>query len=414
MIELRSIPRRLHLEAGTLQRALEQLLGPAVEPAPQNRTKLLNPTTHPVSVTVHQGASRRSVEELAKNGFVHFHRFSVLPSCKAPRWLLPLGDTHQMLVGSQICAPHAPTSRLLKAVFLRVIKAGWRGWGCGQLLVASKGPLPLELMVRDVTGEPEPTFAMSLGFAGNFRKLTVQVMRPNSEILGYIKLPLTEAATERVRHEAAILERLWNFAPVRPHIPKVLYASEWAHGFLLFQSTGPRRLGPVEFGRLHEAFLRTLWGVYRTEKPGHTLVEEVAARWQKSVSLMDAELPELGKKALERASRELDGLMIPCGITHGDFAPWNTRVEAERLFVFDWESAAWDAPILWDKFHFHVQVASLLNKNSRRAFPSSQTRIDRASFLLYLLSSVRQYLEEGVTRHPGIEYRKHILLRELS
>jgi thiamine kinase-like enzyme len=325
-----------------------------------------------------------------------------------------LGDTQQMLVGSQIYVPYAPTARLLKAMFLRVTKAGWKGWGCGELLVASKGPLPLEVMVRDVTGESEPTFAMSLGFGGNFRKLAVQVMRPNGEILGYIKLPLTEAATERVRHEAAILERLWNFAPLHPHIPKVLYASEWADGFLLFQSTGPRRPGPVKFGRLHEVFLRTLWGVYRAEKPGRTLVEEVAARWQKAVSLMDAELPQLGKRALERASRELGGLMIPCGILHGDFAPWNTRVEPERLFVFDWESAASDAPILWDMFHFRVQVASLLNKNSGWGFPSSQTRIDSGSFLLYLLSSVCQYLEEGGTRHPGIEYRKHILLRELS
>jgi hypothetical protein len=325
-----------------------------------------------------------------------------------------LGDTNQILAGSQIYAPYAPSARLLKAMFLRVVKAGWEGWGCRQLLVASKGLLPLEAMVRNVTGEPELTFAMSLGFGGKLRKLTVQVMRPDGEIMGYIKFPLTEAATERVRHEAAILERLWNFAPLRQHIPKVLYASEWADGFLLFQSTGPCRPGPVEFGRLHEAFQRTLWGVYGVEKPGRTLVEEVAARWQKSVSLIDAELWELGKRALERASRELDGLMISSGISHGDFAPWNTRVEAERLFVFDWESAAWDAPILWDTFHFHVQVASLLKKNTTWGFPSSQTRIDRASLLLYLLNSVCQYLEEGGTHHPGIEYRKHILLRELS
>ena len=408
------MPRRLQLEAGRLQRALEQLSGPAAEPAPQNRTKFLEPTTHPVSVTVHQGPSRRTVEELAKNGFAHFRRFSVLPSYKAPRWLLPLGDTHQMLVGSQIYAPHAPTARLLKAIFLRMIRAGWQGWGCRQLLVASRGPLPLEVMVRDVTGEPEPTFAMSIGFGGNFRKLTVQVMRPNSEILGYIKVPLTEAATERVRHEASILKRLWNFAPLRPHIPKVLYASEWADGFLLFQSTGPRRPGPVEFGRLHEAFLRTLWGVYRTEKPGRTLVEEVAAHWKKSVSLMDAELPELGERALERASRELDGSMVSCGISQGDFTPWNTRMEHERLFVFDWESAAWDAPISWDRFHFHIQVVSLLNKNGGGWYPSSQTRTDRASFLLYLLSSVCQCLEEAGNGDPGTEYRKRILLRELS
>ena len=112
--------------------------------------------------------------------------------------------------------------------------------------------------MTEVTGEREPTFAMSLGVGGNVRKLTVQVMRPNGEILGYIKLPLTEAAAERVRREAGILERLRHFAPLRPHIPKVLYAGEWSDGYILFQSPGPPSPGPVEFGALRESFLRAL------------------------------------------------------------------------------------------------------------------------------------------------------------
>jgi hypothetical protein len=409
------MPSRLQLEAGTLQGALEQFLGPAAEPAAQSPAELLNPTNHPAPVTVLQQWSRRAVEELAKNGFAHFRRFSVLPSRKAPRWLLPLDDGHRMLQGFQMYTPNAWSGAMLKATVTGFIKAGWNGWGRPRVLIASRQRLPLEKLVSEVTGEPELTFSMSLGFGGNFRKLTVQVMRPNGAILGYIKLPLTESATERIRHEAAILERLWNFPALRPHIPKVLYACEWAAGgFLLFQSAGPHCPGPVEFGRLHEVFLRTLGGGYRAEKPGRMLVEEVAACWQKRVSLMDAELQQLGKEALERASRELDGSMVPCGVSQGDFTPWNTRIEHERLFVFDWESAAWDAPILWDRFHFHIQVVSLLNKNSGGWDPSSQTRMDRASFLLYLLSSVCQCLEEAGSGDPGTEYRKRILLRELS
>src|ERR1019366_118506 len=57
-VELRSMPSRLQLEAGTLQGALEQFLGPAAEPAAQSRAELLNPTTHPAPVTVLQEWSR--------------------------------------------------------------------------------------------------------------------------------------------------------------------------------------------------------------------------------------------------------------------------------------------------------------------------------------------------------------------
>jgi len=123
----------------------------------------------------------------------------------------------------------------------------------------------------------------------------------------------------------------------------------------------------------------------------------------------------LGQGALCRARQDLEGVMVPCGIMHGDFAPWNTRVENERLYVFDWESAAWDAPILWDVFHFHVQVASLLNKKRSEELPLGRIPGDRACFLLYLLKSLCQLLDEvpSVDR-VGVTYRRQALTEYLQ
>jgi hypothetical protein len=319
-----------------------------------------------------------------------------------------------MLEGFHIYTPYAWAAQKVKATAVRLIKAGWNGWGCSRVLIASIERLPLEKLVAEVTGEREPTFAMSLGVGGNVRKLTVQVMRPNGEILGYVKLPLTEAAAERVRHEAAILERLRHFAPLLPHIPKVLYASEWVDRYILFQSPGPSCPGPVEFGALHESFLRTLWSAYQVQKPGFELVEEVAARWRKRDILLDADLRELGERALEKAHRELDVVTIPCGIMHGDFVPWNTRLDNGRLFAFDWEFATWDVPHLWDALHFHVQLADLLKRETGKRFLLDRSRNNKGCFVLYMLNSISAYLEEGGIDHPGIVYRKRMLLRELS
>jgi hypothetical protein len=319
-----------------------------------------------------------------------------------------------MLEGFHIYTPYAQAAQTVKATAVRFIQAGWNGWGCSRVLIASRERLPLEKLVAEVTGELEPSFAMSLGVGGNVRKLTVQVMRANGEILGYVKLPLTEAAAERVRHEAATLERLRHFAPLRPYIPKVLYASEWVDGHILFQSAGPSCPGPVEFGALHESFLRTLWSAYQVQKPGRELVEEVAARWRKGDPLLNADLRELGKSALERAHRELDVVTIPCGIMHGDFVPWNTRLDNGRLFAFDWESAAWDVPLVWDAFHFHVQLANLLKRKTGKRFLLDRSRNNKGCCMLYLLNSISGYLEEAGIDHPGIVCRKRILLRELS
>jgi hypothetical protein len=384
----------------TLQTAIQRLIGNSDRPE--------------LSAVVVEHPSAEAIRALRASGHDCTHTFSVMPSIKTPRWILPLGNSQATLRGFQIYTPYAPVARILKTLACLGIRAGWNRWGGGRVLVASRGPLPLEALVREVTGEREPQFAMSLGVGGKFRKLTVQVMRPNGEILGYVKLPLTGAATQRVRHEAAVLERLCDFAPLRPRIPKVLYAGEWADGFLLFQSTGPQRPGPKAFGNLHEEFLRTLWGVHEIKKPGSVLVEEVSTRWQKLALLLDIGLRTLGERALDRAYRELDGLTIPCGISHGDFCPWNTRVENGRLFLFDWESAAWGAPISWDVFHFYLKVASLLGIEKGKESALAGTAASKGSFLLYLLNSISEYLEEAGTGHPAIAYRRRILLRELS
>jgi hypothetical protein len=401
-------------ERGSLQDALDRFIGPLRHPMLNNQAEMPGPTGQPVTARVVKNPSRKAVKELADKGYTHSRAFSILPCGRAPRWLLPLGDTHRTLEGFRIYAPYGRTAQILKKTIAWLIKAGWNGRGWARVLVASRGPLPLEVLVREVTGEREPNFAMSLGVGGKFCKLTVQVMRPNGEILGYVKLPLTEAATQRVRHEAAMLERLCDFARLRPHIPKVLYAGEWADGFLLFQSTGPQRLGPIAFDHSHEEFLRTLWGVHEIKKPGRVLVNEVSTRWQKLAPLLDASLRTLGERALDLVYRELDALTIPCGISHGDFCPWNTRVDNGRLFVFDWESAAWGAPILWDVFHFHLKVTSLLGMKSGQECVLRRAPDRQASFILYLLNSISEYFEEAGIGHPAIAYRRQILLRELS
>ena len=122
--------------------------------------------------------------------------------------------------------------------------------------------------MREVTGECQRSLPCRWAPRDRFRKLTIQVMRPEGEILGYIKLPLTEAATERVRHEAEMLGRLWNFPALRCHIPEVLYAGDWENGYILFQSRGPSYPGPIQFNNLHEDFLQILRGLHQAQKPG--------------------------------------------------------------------------------------------------------------------------------------------------
>ena len=375
----------------------------------------LQPGDLPASVVVSLNPSGTTKNDLARQGYACARSFVVLPSLTSPRWLFPLGNGRCTLGGLEIYKPYARGARILKGLLTTMVAAHCQGLAPHRVLVASRGPLPLEALVREVTGECQPVFSLLVATEVRFRKLTVQVMRPDGAILGYIKLPLTGAAVERVRHEAETLNHLWSFAALRSHIPRVLYYGEWGDGAILFQSGGPSRPGPVQFNRQCEEFLRLLWRIHKAEKPGQVLWEEVAARWRKAEPSLASGWRALGQAALAKAKRELDGVVVPCGVAHGDFAPWNTRVGDGRLYAFDWESASWEAPTSWDIFHFKTQVAALLNKKNDLHISGDRRSGERGSFLLYLLNSVCQLFgEESPAQGSGLEYRRQLLAKQLG
>jgi Phosphotransferase enzyme family len=397
-----------------LQTAIDQLVGSGNHRAVSSRNESL-PGDLPATVMVSLNPSNSTKNDLASQGYTNTRVFFPLPSLTSPRWLFPLGNDRCTHEGLQIYRPYGKAARILKGLLNTMVVAHCSRFAPHRVLVASRGPLPLEALVREVTAECQPVFALSLGTETRFRKLTVQVMRPDGEILGYVKLPLTDAAVERVRREAETLNHLWSFPALRLHIPRVLYSGEWGDGTILFQSGGPSRPGPELFNRQCEEFLQLLRGIHTTEKPGHILWEEVAARWRKAEASLASGWQALGQAALARTKRELDGVMVPYGVAHGDFAPWNTRVGDGRLYVFDWESASWEAPTLWDIFHFKTQVGALLNKNNDVHISGDRRSGERASFLLYLLSSACQLFgEESLGQGIGLDYRRQLLAKQLG
>ena len=409
-------PASRYMSASTnlLQTAIDQLVGTGNHRAVSSRNESLRGDL-PATVMVSLNPSNSTKNDLASQGYTNTRVFFSLPSLTSPRWLFPLGNGRCAHEGLQIYKPYAKAARVLKGLLTTMVVAHCSRFVPHQVLVASRGPLPLEALVREVTAECQPVFALSLGTEMRFRKLTVQVMRPDGEILGYIKLPLTDGAVERVRHEARTLDHLWSFPALRSHIPQVLYSGEWGDGTILFQSGGPSRPGPVLFNRQCEEFLQLLWGIRTTEKPGHVLWEEVAARWRKAEPSLASGWQALSQAALAKAKRELDGVMVPCGVAHGDFAPWNTRVGDGQLYVFDWEFASWETPNLWDIFHFKTQAAALLNKKNDAHISWDCRSGERASFLLYLLNSACELFgEESSARGIGVEYRRQLLAKQLG
>ena len=390
-----------------LHKALELLLGSSIRSLSGDRFAELGPGE--LSPLVALSAQRELKARLRNNGYKQLRPFVAIPSRQSVRWLIPVDNTSVISAASQIYEPHKLLPRLLKTVLFQMPKAGFDGTRHAGVLVASRELLPVEKLVYDLTGEAQPIFAFSFGRQEAVRKLTVQVMRPTGEILGYIKLPLTDAATVRVQNEAKALQSLWAFPPLRPHVPRLLHAGSWFGSYMLFQSPLLGTRGPTVISRSHHEFFEALWGAHRVRKGGLTLVDEVARRWKNNVSVLDSSWTTLGHEALSRAARQLGNGIVDCGIGHGDFAPWNTRTSNGRLLVFDWESAGWEIPALWDVIHFGLQTEA--SSLQRRSDPENASNTG-AVYILYLLNSVIQFCQE---ENPiAIQHRKRVLMQELQ
>lgn len=367
--------------------------------------------SHALSIVVPD--SRGVPQSLLANGYRFSHCFALLPSKQRTRWLVPRSKDWQKASGLEMYPSFSIRAVVYKTFASRMATMGWPGWSANSLWVASKERFPIENLVEDITGESQPQFALSLGTAGSSRKLTVQVMRRDGKILGYIKLPLTNQADTRIQTEARMLQRLNGNARLQEFIPLVLYASEWHSSHILFQESITGDPGPTRLTACHDRIFDAMHSVQAALKPGERVARDVDDRASASLKRLGSKWECLAADTLRVAAGMLSGADVRCGLGHGDFAPWNTRVSAGKLCVFDWEMASWDVPLTWDKFHFLVQTRSLLRRGNGVESLGRLTNEDYALYLLYLLWSTANLVDDAGPAYD-IDYRESQIRKQLE
>lgn len=334
-----------------------------------------------------------------------------LPSAGHMRWLVPSagpGATRQAL---SIYTPYAPTARLLKKPAEWALGAAPFDALPASMRVSATLEPPVRALVERVLGESAPLFSVCMSAPGRYRKATVQVQRADGSVAAYLKLPLTDAAATRLRHEADVLTVLGQHDRVAPLVPQVLHAGVCEAGFALVVSPLAGRRGPSRFTPDHVRFLGALADVARVHRPGADVADDVTSEWERVAGQMPTSVRDLVARALEGARRDLHGIDLPCGLAHGDFAPWNTRVAEPGLAVFDWDRAEYDTPVWWDVFHFETQVGSLLGRRARSGFRCDEHPGSHGAFVLYQVRAIADALLEDPEQPRGLTFRTTMLAR---
>jgi hypothetical protein len=211
--------------------------------------------------------------------------------------------------------------------------------------VASPGATPLVV-------------AISGGDNGPYRKPVLQVFSATGTPLGYIKVGWNDWTRDGVRREAAAL-RACETRSLKFGVPKLLGLSDW-HGLNLL-ATAPL---PDQ-----------VRGIRLTEPPDAPVLREISqlsagssgplasSSWWHGMRarIRQKVTDHTSREVLERIAGQLEagygGVLLEYGFCHGDFVPWNLARLGERLYVWDWENSAPDAPLGFDAVHHHFQVA---------------------------------------------------------
>lgn len=333
-------------------------------------------------------------------------RFSVISARSNPRWwLLPINDRHSFTSGLEMLHPVTTTARIAKSA-ARI----WAWCGPMNYMTRNKILLSGSPVLCGVFDENVTSIAYFTGTDGPHRKTAFQIMGRNGRIMGYGKVSRANHVRPYLRNEANILTHVGAMGLRSVDVPKVkAFRDEPAATLLVTDSLkSATQTVPLVPGLHHFAFLSEIRA--QTERLG---AAEALDELAHSADLLDHDWTARLKR-LETALRP-HAESIPVCLAHGDFTPWNTFLQSERLYVFDWEYARQKWPVGFDHVHFLLSTTPHSKQPDRvdelirvlaQAHFANDTRQATRALLLSLACHAAFYLIRLLdTGSPSSEWR---------
>lgn len=285
--------------------------------------------------------------------------YRAYPSLSSARWLFPVGPPAVRRAGIKgLFHPSSAKGRILqRAIFAGLVPGG-------KVFLGGDAMARLEDDFARALGVGEVRVAFYLGVPGAYRKITVQVTDPDGETLAFAKIATSPTTERLIDYERGVLLRLGESGGLRGRVPEVLHAFDWQGSRTLLITDGPSRPGP---GHLSEAHLELCTRIFlpfarRMDFGESPMMERMSRRLSEVGPRLPGPLLSLLNRALGLLGDELGTVSLPVSLSHGDFAPWNTRIGPSGLFVFDWDGAQDGTAPLYDIFHFQAIQAALLDR----------------------------------------------------
>jgi len=339
--------------------------------------------------------------------------YLTLPSKKNCRWLIP-ARADLARKSWEIYVPYSLSGNAYKVIMRTLTSAGLLkpfSWMTDDP-DASAELLEFRRILSDLFGRGDLVPSLSTGTPGPFRKATAMIISPDGAILGYVKIGRARAARERIKHEAEVLKDLrdrlsWQESPMK--IPDCLYECDISACRLLVQTAAPCawKKGRASFG---SEYAEVLAWLIRSTAASKTFGESsFCQRLEEGISSHSLSFKDLLATSLNMLKERLNTTEVTFALSHGDFAPWNTRWRDGEAFLFDWESAILEAPVGMDLTHFLLQTGFHLKRYRGKKLLSFITQGSEATYnLLFAKAGIKPIPLDGL----AIAYLLHQAITE--
>ncbi len=273
--------------------------------------------------------------------------FLIIPGREGPKWIIPLKSKHGLIALKQ-WRPYSFKAYLKWLVILYAYQ-----WNVLKFF-------PRIEVISFTEKEDGGNFSLQnnipiiyIGTKNLTQKAVIQLVK-NNEMAPYavLKLPLGEMASQQIIQESTVLNKLpENFNHIAPILLDAnLNIQSWMSG-----TPSSRKLCQQHIDVLLQLKMNATASF-------STFVEKLYICLQEFYSETEVPLPILDE--LYEQLKLLDGnFNCPAVWIHGDFAPWNIKVNSNQLSLIDWEDGHNNGLPLLDLLHFHMIQAYLFNRD---------------------------------------------------
>lgn len=219
-------------------------------------------------------------------------------------------------------------------------------------------------------------YSIFFGTVGINRKLIFYINKDNQEST-FIKLAVSKDSILLIKNEALFLDKISTLPIENTFFPKLIGYPR-TDAIELTDIKPHKSFQPSKIDKLHINTVININSINQDvfkwiELPFFYNLDDSLKNLSNKESKNNIIKTEFINSYIQNARLALNFIEtdkdVLCGLSHGDFTPWNMYKNTKnQLFIYDWELAKINIPLFFDLFHFIFQSNILLSNSKFHVF----------------------------------------------